>query len=81
MPYSQESLRRAVWNIKREENITFKQMAEDLGLSYKSLLNWNKGLYDFGDKRTARLIKLIAQYQGGEKNAEQRINVLDDKRA
>lgn len=63
---TQENLRRAVWNIKRDKNMTFKQMAEDLGVSYKSLLNWQKGLYDFGEKRTEQLIDLIYYYQGVE---------------
>lgn len=55
----QEYLRKKVKIIKALQNITYKEIAEDLEINQHSFYNFLKGYYDLSQEKEKRLIEII----------------------
>lgn len=54
-----EELRTSVKMFKVLHNITYKQLADELGIKQRSMYNWLAGQFDFSDSKKRKLYKYI----------------------
>ena len=54
-----DELRIKVKMFKASYNITYKQIAEELGIKQRSIYNWLNGGFEFSDRRKRQLNKYI----------------------
>lgn len=60
MNMTQEKLRMEVKQLKWQDDIDFKTIAEDLlEMDYHSFINWKNGLYNLGYEKTKTLTDYI----------------------
>lgn len=57
-------LRQEVKLLKVYKNVSYKQLAEDLGIKTKSFYNWLHGEYSFSDKTAERLHNILCSMNG-----------------
>lgn len=59
-----EELRQRVKMLKAIHNITFKKIADELGIKQRTIYNWLAGQFDFSSSRKRKLIKYLSEYKG-----------------
>lgn len=58
-----DKLRHDVKILKILNGVSYKEIAEQIGINQSSIYNWLKCDYDFGEDRIAKLQSVIAKYQ------------------
>ena len=44
-------------------NISYKQIADELGIKQRSMYNWLAGQYDFSNSRKRKLVSYLMKYK------------------
>ncbi len=55
----QDNLRKEVKVLKALQNITYKELAEDLEIHRNSFYNWLKGYYELSTEKAERLKEIL----------------------
>lgn len=58
------TLRQEVKLLKAYKNVSYKQLAEQLGIKTKSFYNWLHGEYDFSERTAERLHSVLCGMTG-----------------
>lgn len=58
------TLRQEVKLLKVYKNISYRQLAEQLGIKTKSFYNWLHGEYSFSDRTAERLHSIVCSMNG-----------------
>ena len=58
------TLRQEVKLLKAYKNVSYKQLAEQLGIKTKSFYNWLHGEYDFSERTAERLQNVLCGITG-----------------
>lgn len=59
----QDKLRQEIRIIKAIKKVSYKIIAEQLNIKYKSFLNWLSGQYNFSFKTTNQLKEIILKFK------------------